>query len=142
MLAGSLQALRKSARLQGRGRESEAAALLKPYFPLRYSFYGQLALEELGERMRHRRRLQDPATSGVTRPDRAPRLGSTAWIPYRRVMSDLLVRNLAERQLLDAASARRHQLRPCAQSAAERKPHDLRCATHAFRRCCKCALRR
>ncbi|HEX2829981.1 MAG TPA: transglycosylase SLT domain-containing protein [Burkholderiales bacterium] len=106
----------KARALKATGREEEAVALLKPV-SREFSFYGQLALEELGEK------IGTPATGFKPSPEELRAMSQNATV--RRALQfyrlDLrvdatrewiwLVRNLDDKQLLTAAEvARQHQL--------------------------------
>jgi soluble lytic murein transglycosylase len=106
----------KARALKATGREEEAVALLKPV-SREFSFYGQLALEELGEK------IGTPATGFKPTQDDLRVMSANATV--RRALQfyrlDLrvdatrewiwLVRNLDDKQLLTAAEvARQHQL--------------------------------
>jgi soluble lytic murein transglycosylase len=106
----------KARALKSMGRTEEANALLRPV-AREYNFYGQLALEELGEK------IGMPATGFKPSPEELKVMSANPTV--RRALQfyrlDLrvdatrewiwLVRNLDDRQLLTAAEvARRHEL--------------------------------
>ena len=115
------------------GREEEAAALLKP-LSYEYNFYGQLALEELGERISTPPVAFKPTPAEI----RAMSENLTVRRAFELYRLDLrvdgvrewvwLVRNLDDRQLLTAAEvARRHQLYDRAINTADKTEsvHDF-----------------
>ena len=106
----------KARALQAAGRNEESIALLRP-LSREFHFYGQLALEDLGER------IATPAAGFKPGPDDLAAMSANPTVRralefYRlnlRVEATRewiwLVRNLDDRQLLAAAEiARRHQL--------------------------------
>jgi soluble lytic murein transglycosylase len=123
----------KARALKATGRESEAVALLKPV-AREYSFYGQLALEELGEK------IATPPTAFTAGPEEISAMTQNPTVRralefYRlnlRVEATRewiwLVRNLDDRQLLTAAEvARRYQLYDRAINTADKTEtlHDF-----------------
>jgi soluble lytic murein transglycosylase len=123
----------KARAFKAAGREAEAAALLKP-LSSEYNFYGQLALEELGERI--------SAPPVTYKPTAAEIHAMSENLTVRRALEfyrlDLrvdavrewiwLVRNLDDRQLLAAAEvARRNQLYDRAINTADKTQslHDF-----------------
>jgi soluble lytic murein transglycosylase len=115
------------------GREEEAVALLKP-LSHEYHFYGQLALEELGER------ISSPPVAFKPSPAEIREMSENATVRralelYRLDMRTegvrewiWLVRNLDDRQLLTAAEvARRNQLYDRAINTADKtgSVHDF-----------------
>ncbi|MDB5901617.1 MAG: lytic transglycosylase catalytic subunit [Betaproteobacteria bacterium] len=120
----------KARALKAAGREAEAVALLKPV-AREYSFYGQLALEELGDR------IGTPPTTFKPSPEDIQVMNANPTVRralefYRlnlRVEATRewvwLVRNLDDRQLLTAAElARRYELYDRAINTAD-KTADL-----------------
>ena len=123
----------KARALKATGREEEALALLKPV-SREFSFYGQLALEELGEK------IGTPVTGFKPSPEELKAMSANSTV--RRALQfyrlDLrvdatrewiwLVRNLDDRQLITAAEvARRHELYDRAINTADKTEtvHDF-----------------
>ena len=119
--------------LKSMGRNDEAIAILKP-ISREYSFYGQLALEELGEG------IATPATGFRPAPEDIAAMMQNLTVrralEFYRLNLRLeatrewiwLVRNLDDRQLLTAAEvARRHELYDRAINTADRTEnvHDF-----------------
>lgn len=123
----------KARALKAAGREEEAVALLKPV-AREFSFYGQLALEDLGEK------ISTPPAAFKPTPEEIRAMSENATVRralelYRlnlRVEATRewiwLVRNLDDRQLLTAAEvARRHELYDRAINTADKTEsvHDF-----------------
>ncbi|MES2564689.1 MAG: transglycosylase SLT domain-containing protein [Pseudomonadota bacterium] len=123
----------KARALKAAGREGEATALLKP-LAREYHFYGQLALEELGEKISAPPAAFKPTAADIRAMTENPTVRRALEF-YRlnmRVEATRewvwLVRNLDDRQLLTAAEvARRHELYDRAINTADKTEsiHDF-----------------
>ncbi|HET7157474.1 MAG TPA: transglycosylase SLT domain-containing protein, partial [Burkholderiales bacterium] len=123
----------KARALKTAGREAEATALLKP-LSREYHFYGQLALEELGEKISTPAAAFKPTPADIRAMTENPTVRRALEF-YRlnmRVEATRewvwLVRNLDDRQLLTAAEvARRHELYDRAINTADKTEsvHDF-----------------
>ena len=106
----------KARALKASGRNEEALALLKP-ISREYSFYGQLALEELGERISTPPAVFKPSAADIRAMSEHPTVRRALEFYQLNLRVDAtrewiwLVRNLDDKQLLTAAEvARRHEL--------------------------------
>ena len=106
----------KARALKALGRNEEALALLKP-ISREYSFYGQLALEELGERISTPPAVFKPSAADIRAMNENPTVRRALEFYHLNLRVDAtrewiwLVRNLDDKQLLTAAEvARRHEL--------------------------------
>lgn len=123
----------KARALKASGREADALVLLKP-LAREYSFYGQLALEELGER------ISTPPTAFKPSPDELRAMGENLSIRRALELYRLnlrvegvrewiwAIRGFDDRQLIAAAEvARRHELYDRAINTADKTEslHDF-----------------
>ncbi|HEV7799827.1 MAG TPA: transglycosylase SLT domain-containing protein [Burkholderiales bacterium] len=123
----------KARALKAAGREEEALALLKP-IAREYNFYGQLALEELGERISTPSAGFKPTPEEIRVMSQNPTVRRALEFYRLSLRVDAtrewvwLVRNLDDRQLLTAAEiARRNELYDRAINTADKTEsvHDF-----------------
>lgn len=123
----------KARAFKAAGREDEALAILKP-LAYEYSFYGQLALEELGDRIAAPPVAFKPTPAELNAMGANPSVRRALELYRLNIRVDgvrewiFAIRNFDDRQLLTAAEvARRHELYDRAINTADRTEslHDF-----------------